>query len=248
MKKLMMFAAAMTIVGGAYAACGDAPEVPELDCALAWDVKISLKSTVPETTKVKTSKVPCGDPITTGGVCYRKPGKYTWDGLLFSCDCECDSILGAEFWLWNKKAKQFVVAGGELEWAVLNVIGKKQQDAEGYFDFESDVPAGKFYAAGFGKWDFGKKSNWLKNLKGEIVGLGEPPVCLDYDCDEYPAVAYLCSDLSEAIEDLPTVFSGKFAIKFNKSMAKKFSKYDEFTALEMVLPKGSEYWGFGGDK
>ena len=59
MKKLMMFAAAMTIAGGAYAApCGMGPEVG--DCSYGvWDLTLSGKTTVEDTKKeyIKTASL-----------------------------------------------------------------------------------------------------------------------------------------------------------------------------------------------
>ena len=223
MKKLMMFAAAMTIVGGAHAQCNDS-----LDCAQVWDVKMSLKTTQAATLKAKNV---CAD-----NACYRKPGKKSLNGFLFvggGCgECTCASINDAVFYLWDKKAKEMVVDGGEISWSFLHIIGKKDTEAEGLFGITSDEGI-ELTGAGFGKWDL--KNKILKSLSGEIVGAGAPPAC-SIDCtDEIPAVAFICTaDGIEEVEDAPTAYSGKFSIKYSKGSSKKAANYGD---ADILLPK-----------
>jgi hypothetical protein len=234
MKKLMMFAAAMTIVGGAYAQCEDPDPTPG-NCALAYDVKISVKSTIPESTKGYTISSPCEDDVDLDGGCFRKIGKYSYQGLLYTCDCECNAIADATFYLWNKKAKEYVVYGDTITWSFLNIIGKKQKDAEGYFTF--DTATASFVAAGFGTWD--TKNNWLKSLSGSIVGAGAPPECDDANyCGA--AAAFICTDLSFPDDTLPTAYAGTFSLKYSSGKAKALA-VNESAALSKYLPKGFSF-------
>lgn len=236
MKKLMMFAAAMTIVGGAFAECED-PVIEQGYCAMAWDVKISVKSTAPEALKGYTITNPCEDPEDIDPGCYRKIGKYSYQGLLYTCECGCDEIEDALFYLWEKKAKRYLVYDGALVWDFRNVVGKKQKDAEGFFTFDAIIPdageerAVSFTAAGFGKWD--SKYNRLKSLSGQIVGQGAPPNCSGQVCE--PAAAFLCIDLTNGDADLPTAFAGTFSIKYSSSKSKAFGK-NEGAAKSKYLP------------
>lgn len=214
MKKLLVFAAAMTIVGGAFAQCADEPE--DKDCAMVYDLKLSVQTTVPNYKETYTGN-PCGDD-TIAVNCFRKKGKASLEGLLWTCECACNALEEAELILWDKKAKEEVDA--DMEWQFVNIIGKKQKEVEAAWVLAFED--GEVMGAGFGKYD--KKKKRVKSIKGYFAGSAEPPVCYDYECEEIPAAAYICTDLSEPITDLPTVAFGKWSVKYNKSKSKKMTK------------------------
>ncbi len=216
MKKLMMFAAAMTIVGGAYASCG---EVPQGNCALVYDLKISLKTT--KANEGDSTTIPCGEII--GAVCYRTVGSVTWNGFLSACACDCISFQAAEVYLWDEKTDTVVANAGSIDWLVLNLIGKKGLDVEAFWTaggspaVVTTVLEPVLYAAGFGKWD--GKYDRLSSISGNIVGLLPPPDCTINLCR--PSTALPCSDLDQDNLTIYTVGSGTWSLKYNSSASKK---------------------------
>ena len=211
MKKLMMFAAAMTIVAGAYAQCGFDDPNYECDAALVYQAKFNVK-----TTKGKPYSGKCDD------VCYRQKGSANYKGYLYACGCTCDEFMDAELLLTGNKKNREVFEGFP-EWVTLNKIGKKNLDAEGYFHVElDDVETGREFildAAGFGKFD--KKGGYLKNMSGNFVGLMSAPLCEDPCEIGDPAVAFPACDWEED-EDVETIAFGKWSIKYNKKLSKKY--------------------------
>ena len=235
MKKLMMFAAAVTIVGSAFAQCGD-PEAE--DCALVYDVKLSVKTTVPDSKAGYVLPSHCGDPVTNAATCFRKTGKKTIQGFFYTCACNCDSIKDATTWyLWDKKAKVGEEVGASLSF---NVIGKKKSDVEAYVILSPDADGvlndgGTLYLAGFGKWD--AKNCRVKSVSGNFAGLIAPPKCNDaLSCDE--AAAYVCdgdatSGCALVAETVETVAFGTWSIKYSSSKSKKLIK-DESLYLDWL--------------
>ena len=202
MKKLMMIAAAMTIVGGAYAACGD--EQTDEDCALVYDFKASLK-----TTEGKAYSGDCDD------VCYRKKGSLRLKGYLFGCDCTCEDFLALELYVYDKKTD--MEESGAPEWTILNAIGKKGTDLEALMSLE--LGEAVFTAAGFGSFD---KYGLVKKISGYVVGTVPYPEC-SVDCsDGNPAVAYPACDF---IEDpyVDSIAYGSWSIRYNSSKTKKYA-------------------------
>ena len=213
MKKLMMFAAAMTIVGGAYASCAD-PEVGE--CAYVYDLKISIKTTGPLAGEAVS--VPCGDDIAAG--CYRKIGKASLKGYIYTCDCTCEDMKSGTLILWDTKAKDYVIEEGALTWEILSTIGKSNKDAEGYWTLETD--GATLAAAGFGKWD--QKADRLSSMSGNIVGKLVAPEC-EGDAECVASVSFPCN--LEAAEE-QTIGYGTWSIKYNSSKSKEYAQTGTF--------------------
>ena len=212
MKKLMMFAAAMTIVGGAYAsACGD-PQTKT--CALVYDFKANLKTTV---AKAGYNKGDCED------VCYRTPGSVSLKGYLYSCEgCDCDTfvegmVLDA---VAGKKNADYVIFQESPAWIILNLIGKTRTQVETFWAVEL-TDGGILYMAGFGKTD---KTGLITAINGSAVGYTVGPDCINTSsCSEAPATAYPLCDLESSYE-VPTVGFGTWAIKYNKGWSKKVAE------------------------
>jgi len=207
MKKLMMFAAAMTIVGGAYAStCDDT-------CSLVYDFKASLKTTVP-----KDASTDCAS------VCYRKCGSVSLKGYFYLCGtCTCEDFAQMLFVAVDKKTKDFVVGSDEEgiapTWTILNQIGKKDSNLEALWGVEGN-DGWTWQAAGCGTYDL--KNDRVKSISGSLVGQKDPPACTTVsDCTDVStsARAYaLCS--SDADETLPTVVYGSWSMKYNSSLSK----------------------------
>jgi hypothetical protein len=227
MKKLMMFAAAVTIVGSAFAQCGDPDDA---DCALAYDVKLSVKTTVPDSKAGYVLPSHCGDPVTNAATCIRKTGKKTIQGFFYTCKCLCDEIENVTSWyLWDKKAKVGETMPASLSF---HVIGRKKSDVEVYVTLspgeDGVLNDGTLYLAGFGKWD--TKNCRVKSASGNFAGQIAPPKCNDaLSCDE--AAAYICDPDSQtggcalvADNTVDTVAFGTWSIKYSSSKAKKLIK------------------------
>jgi len=206
MKKLMMFAAAMTIVGGAFAQC----ELPTAsnECALVYTFKASVKTTVAK------AKIDCDE------ICYRNKGSKSLKGYLYVCSCYCEDFMGGSLWFEDTKTDE--VFEGGLGWSILSRIGKKSMDAEGFWTggAQGDENTGiTMYAAGFGAFD--SKTGVLKNMSGNIVGMMDAPICAK-DCEVGAmAVAYPACDW-ESSEDVPTVLFGSWSISYNKKLSQKY--------------------------
>ena len=227
MKKLMMFAATMTIVGGAFAACSDPLPTPETTCALVYDVKISVKTTVPKA-RTETEVIECEDDV-TASICYRVTGSRSFKGYLTNCDCDCTAFAGANLILWEPKAEAMITVDTVLDWDVLNLIGKKGEDVEGAFSLDLDGNTyADLYGAGFGKID--RKTGIIKSISGDIVGVIPGPLCVDAECDTTDSVAFPCEEIGDA--DMTVAF-GTWSVKYNKSQSQKLN---DLPGYEVPVP------------
>lgn len=224
MKKLMMFAAAMTIVGGAFAQCGDLPDDPVLTCALVYDVKASLKTTTAKSDSVEQD---CQDPLT---LCYRKLASLSAKGFIYNCGCCLTE--GSSLLIWFGKSD--VAYDVKVSFPILNAIGKDGKDAEGILAFGSEDFT--MMAAGFGK----VKEYTLTSLSGQIGGIVMPPWC-SADCAEgTPSVAIPFCEFTSTY----TVFdvaAGTWSMKYNKSLSEDIAEINERLVLAGKLPKQIKY-------
>lgn len=203
MKKLMLIAAAVTIVGGAFAQCSD-PEVT--NCSLVYDFKASLK-----TTAGKAYSGDCED------LCYRATGSKSFKGYIYTCECECTNFMyAATYYLYDKKSDTELF--GAPTWQYLNAIGKKSTDAEGFVIFGGY--GGVLYAAGHGKFD---DAGLLKSMSGDLAGYLYPPYCAEQCSDGEYAVAYPACSWQESYGVMTPAF-GSWSIKYNKSLSSKYSQ------------------------
>lgn len=211
MKKLMMFAAAMTIVGGAYASsCGDCTD--DCSCSLVYDFKASLKTTLP-----KDASTSCSE------LCYRKCGSVSLKGYFYLCgSCTCDSFAQMLFVAIDKKSKDFVVGSSEEgvapTWTILNHIGKKDSNIEALWSIEGN-DGWTWTAAGCGTFDL--KNDRVKSISGSLVGQKDAPACAAAACEDSGsvAVAYpLCT--VDATTDATIVY-GTWSMKYNSGKSKK---------------------------
>ena len=210
MKKLMMFAAAMTIVGSAFAQC----EIEDPNCALVYNFKANVKTTVGKAMK------DCDD------ICYRHKGSKSVKGYMYVCSCECEEFLaGSLLWfVWKKgKVSEEFESDGPVAWEILNLIGKKSTDAEGFWTATAIGDSGSevtMWAAGFGKID--RRAGYLRSMSGNIVGKATPPLCV-VPCEaDVPAVAYPACDWVPA-DDVQTVFFGTWSISYNRKMSQRYA-------------------------
>ncbi len=205
MKKLMMLAAAMTIVGSAFAAC----ELPAAgDCALVYDFKASLKTT-------KGGEGSCD-------ACIRVKGTKALTGWIFVCACDCETFMSDAVLLAYDK-KSGTVYTGPVVWGLLNKIGKKSVDAEGYWTSALTVDvdgAGAFAAAGFGTFD----GLVLKSMSGDLVGTIPAPAC-EVKCDLGTVASALPACTFEFDPENPpaTIVYGSWSMKYDKKMSAAYA-------------------------
>jgi len=222
MKKLMMFAAAMTIVGGAYAQSECA--MPELldECALVYNVKMNLKTVSGKkasgsTYNAETCEL---DPYVD---CIRFPRfPYGVVGYYVMCECDCDNFFDGEFYLWNAKLKSVLEVsdfGG-----FTHVLGKKNT-AEILWEMEaSDTVLGDMNLSGAGFGTFSTSKRLYSGFSGAVVGTLDQPICIG-DCAE--AIYWDCSTLTAAGEysDDDSIIYGTFAFKVNPNASKSYLLY-----------------------
>ena len=227
MKKLMMFVAAMTIVGGAYASTCN--ECDDCGCSLVYDFKASLK-----TGAAKGSNDSCNP------TCYRTCSKLNLVGYFLNCEaCDCEAFKAMTFTAINKKTKGYYFDTVAPEWTLLNQMGKKNTEVEAYWTATGELTGGgceetpdgrtiTIIAAGCGKI---KKSTdcgvngVIDSISGSVVGFGTGPSCAA-DCsacgevseDTISMVYPLCDEV-EAEAD--TVYYGTWSMKYNAKKSKK---------------------------
>ena len=205
--------------------CADPDPGPEY-CALVYNVKVSLKTTV---AKSAVTRYECEDDEL---VCYREPGRMNLIGYLYSCDCSCAGLINGYVTLWDKKTKNFFIYDDYLSWLVINIIGKKANKVEASWMTGPMVqpntlaPGNGFllspYLLGSGFGSFDTKKRIVKNISGAVAGYGMPPFCLDVDCSDYPSGAFICDDMySDLWAYMPTVFFGSWKMQFSSSLSKK---------------------------
>jgi len=222
MKKLMMFAAAMTIVGGAFAQnVGGGTCTPSGTCASVWAVKMNLRTTMGRTGKVAPNLCAPG----ASGNCIRFPNyPYVINGLLFECDCACDAFENATLELWSPRFKQEITVN---TWTpVAHIIGNKKS-AEIVWELEASDPTigvtGDFelVGAGFGTYN----GKYYTSFSGYAAGVLVDPMCQAVDLDANalgcdPAGYWLCDGTFDVTEPAPLF--GTWAIKYNAAASKVY--------------------------
>ena len=221
MKKLMMFAAAMTIVGGAFAQCA---VVEPGHCAMVWSVKMNLRTVTGKASSTTTvNSQDC--TVDEAALCIRYPNfAYAVQGYLVTedCECTCDALNDATAYLWATRLKSELVVTS-WDWS-LHVLGK-QNTAEASWVLEgTDDLIGDMTLAGAGFGTF-KKTNIFGSdvtgtftaLAGTVVGTLDEPTCVDA-CS--PAAYWFCEDLSTTDDSEPGVIFGTWNVKFSLAGSK----------------------------
>jgi hypothetical protein len=231
MKKLMIAAAAAAMIGGVQAACED-PVVPTADCAVVYNFKATLTTTVDKYGKITVKNdLGCGDyEKETFKSCYREKGKKTLNGYYYACECACDLADTDAFGLvlWDAKTK-CLDEEAAIEWDILQTFGKKFDKVEAMIYLAT--ADGEFFAAGMGSVD--TKKEIVKSISGNIVGaVACDETCLDC-CDEDFRFGSVCED-ADILDEENTVAYGSWSLKYNSSLSKKLLK----NSIMTLLPKG----------
>ena len=226
MKKLMMFAAAMTIVGGAFAEC----EIPEITgtCALVYNVKMNLRTVYGKASSGQIANAATCE-VDEFTACIRYPNlKYSVQGYLFTCDCECDAITEANSVLGGVNIKSALWVD-EWEWELLHVLGN-QTKAEAYWTLTgADSKMGPLTLTGAGFGSYSKKSSLFTSFSGTVVGQLLEPKCVAACEDAY---YFWCGTLEEDNTEASIIY-GTWGMKLNSSYSKAYAKNQNLPATAL---------------
>jgi|GEM_PF-2019769 len=218
MKKLMMFAAAMTIVGGAYAQCSD-PDPIDRDCMLTYNVKMNLRTVTGKgaTTVVGGSACTDGD-IVSGCIRYPRVG-LVLEGYLFVCGCECDDLVEAECLLLGNKKLRTTLTDVDFAFDFIHILGNgKSAEASWALEADGDFEGliGPLSLAGTGFGTFNPKRGVFTSFSGATVGYLEEPICIAFN-DCVPAFYWLCD--GELDDADPSIIYGTWGMKLNTRLS-----------------------------
>lgn len=215
MKKLVAMAAAMFAAASSYAQCEPIPTVTN-DCAMVYNVEISVKTTASKAGSIATGSV-C-EPGSTG-VCYRVISSKSFKGYYYGCECDCESFEANTLDLFDKKTGAAIVDGGTITWDMIYRIGKSKTDVEASFSFDGDSDNVEFAAMGFGKYD--AKNARVSSINGSVLAYLDTPICGD-ECGSIPSTPFDLCDPTTAVVEAQTIAFGTFSIKYNSSASKKY--------------------------
>ncbi len=228
MKKLMIAAAAVALVGGAFAECKINTTTKET--AEAWQWKFTGKTTYGKVKGVTT--VNNCTPETTCS--YRQPTSLKIQGFTGTCDpiCGgddfCAAVVEADEIFWQTKPVKVGLLGGvSTEFGHIIGKSKKQYEAFGVAEF-TDVANGIDYVltyAGIGKYNL--KKGYVKSVKGNFAGA----LSMAYNYKHCaPAGYWDCVTLTLVCE-APTVAYGKFSVKYSKKQAKRLANKQGYKGI-----------------
>lgn len=145
-------------------------------------------------------------------------------GWSLYCDPSCGDFEAAEAYeiFWQTKPYKTMLGGG-VTFEVANQIGKKGKHYEvaGLAEFtDNDDVIYTLTFAGFGKYD--TKKAYVKSVSGNFAGVAAAPSNKGSDCmaGEKSKVWECCGC---PILDAKSVAYGKWSVKYNKSIAKKYA-------------------------
>jgi len=236
MKKLMMFAAAMTIVGGAYAQCSD-PEIILGNCMMTYNVKMNLRTVSGKAFAGATIKDPCGETEEIAGTCIRYPKVgLVLEGYLFLCVCDCEALGEAtecELFLGNKKLRSMLsISEFGFDWIHILGNGKQAEASWGLLtdgDFTDQIGPLALQGTGFGA--FNKKNQVFTSFSGGTTGWLLEPRCLS-SCDN--ASYWLCDGLLD--EEEPSVIYGTWAMKLNTKLSGSKAGNNFGSVVKLAFP------------
>lgn len=243
MKKLLMFAAAMTIVGGAYAECSD-PDPVDSNCVAVYNVKMNLKTTTGKAYSSKTYNASDCSELEVGG-CVRFPkAGLVLEGYLIICDCTCAGMEEADedtLFIGNKKL-QSVIIPDSFGFDFLHILGNGKSAETSWklegADYTGQIGPLALTGAGFGTYS--TKYNVYSSFSGAAVGTLAEPVCLG-ECEA--AGYWLCDGSFETTD--PSVLFGTWGMKLNtKYSGAKYAS--NITALYNALFPAWAYNQFFG--
>lgn len=232
MKKLMIAALAVASIS-AFAANDCTPEDPVVtEPTLVYAFKASVKTTkgVSGTTITNNGSVCAPEDDVVTGTVIRVPDTTTLAGWIYDCTATCETVGTGSVVVWDSKRKA-QLKDAAMEKIILQVIGKKQADAEFAFKltgtFEYDATRQQALTevifAALGKYN--KAKGFYTSFSGNFAGTAAASYDLSNKsaviCD--PSQVWLCTDLT-TLTDADTVYYGTWSAKYNASASKAYAK------------------------
>lgn len=231
MKKLMIAAAAAAMVGGAFAGnCEPTPTPDVTPDALVYQFKATVKTTkgAPAKWTESTSGSTCtpGSSETTEGI-IRLPDSTKFQGWIYDCDPSCALVSTGSVVAWDSKRKA-QLADAAFTTTFINVMGKKQADAEWAWTFEgaatySAEVSQKYSLTGSGLGKYSAKKGYYTSFSGNFAGTAEASFYLAKNAACDPSQIWKCDDLATLV-DSDTVAYGSWSVKYSSSASKKYTK------------------------
>ena len=231
MKKILFSALVAAVLGAFANDCTPADPVV-VDPTLVYRLKMTVKTTkgLIGTTTTDSSTVCTPGDITTTATVIRLPDTTKFDGYIYDCTATCSTIADGSVVVWDSKRKA-QLDGAAFTTTFINVIGKKQADAEWAWTFagtatydETRTQAYALTGAGLGKYS--KAKGYYTSFSGNFAGTTGASYDLSktasklHVCD--PSQVWQCDDLATLV-DSDTVAYGTWTAKYNASASKKFA-------------------------
>ena len=235
----------MMALVGVVAFAGDCtPVIPEVvDPTIVYSVKMAVKTTcgnIGQTTTNSGTTCTPGETTTTTTV-VRTPDSTKFDGYIYDCTATCRTIADGSAVVWDSKRKA-QLDGAAFTTTFINVIGKKQADAEWAWTFagtatydETRTQAYALTGAGLGKYS--KAKGYYTSFSGNFAGTTGASYDLSktasklHVCD--PSQVWQCDDLA-TLADSDTVAYGTWSAKHCASASRKFANKGILTVPSYV--------------
>jgi hypothetical protein len=231
MKKLMIAALAVASIT-AFAANTCAPDDPVVtEPTLVYSFKANVKTTkgLSYVNSYDAGSVCAPDPQTDKSV-IRVPDTTALAGWIYDCTATCETIANGSIVVWDTKRKAQLDEAA-MEKILLQVIGKKQADAEfafkltgtfKYDDVRQQALTEVIFAA-LGKFSVAKGfyTSFTGNFAGTAAASYDLTTKKNVNCD--PSQVWLCTDLLTLVE-ADTVYYGTWSAKYNASASKKYAR------------------------
>ena len=231
MKKLMIAALAVASIT-AFADNTCAPDDPVVtEPTLVYSFKANVKTTkgLSGTTSWDAGSVCAPDPQTQSTV-IRVPDTTALAGWIYDCTATCETIGTGSIVVWDTKRKA-QLNDAAMEKILLQVIGKKQADAEfafkltGTFAYDATRQQAltEVIFAALGKYSVAKGfyTSFSGNFAGTAAASYDLTTKKNVICD--PSQVWLCTDLTTLV-DQDTVYYGTWSAKYNASASKKYAR------------------------
>ena len=218
--------------------CGPCNPCPEEEVAptLVYKVQMNLKTTKGVTTHETVNKGSICTPGEDEDVCnvYRTKDATKLVGWIYDCTATCDTIANGSVVIWDAKRKAAFADGAAFTTAFINVMGKKQAEAEWAWTFSGTADYSSFDAAatqeytltGAGLGKFSTAKGYYTSFSGRVAGT----VTASWDlktkknncCISSQIVK--CDELATLVDAQDTIAYGTWSAKYDSSASKRYAK------------------------
>ena len=232
MKKLMFVAALATsfaAVAENVCAPGEDPVVTEP--TLVYSFKASVKTTkgLTYTGTYMDGQTVCtpGEETPTKAI-IRTKDSTKFQGWIYDCTATCDTIANGTAVVWDSKRKA-QLNGAAFDTKFINVMGKKQSEAEWAWEFAGAANYGddnlvqEYALTGAGLGKFNTKKGFYTSFSGNFAGAATASFDLSKKTTCDPSQIWKCDKLDE-LGDSDTVAYGTWSAKYDASASKKYAK------------------------